>query len=118
MTRLPPRALRAATVAVAASRGIRKQREAAYTQAVAAVKARMQKRKHAAIAFIAAFAVAGSGRSDATRTVQRALGKWRGSTIAGYLHAGDEQTYKTNFRMSKETFSLLAGLLARPNPSH
>ena len=35
------------------------------------------------------------------RTISRALGRWRGSTIKGYLH-GDERTCKENFRCSKQ----------------
>ena len=35
------------------------------------------------------------------RTVERAHGKWRGSTLMGYLGQGDETTYRANFRMTK-----------------
>ena len=35
------------------------------------------------------------------RHITRALGRWRGSTIKGYLH-GDERTCKENFRCSKQ----------------
>ena len=34
------------------------------------------------------------------RTVHRALGRWRGSTVAGYLR-GDDRTYLENFRCSQ-----------------
>ena len=43
------------------------------------------------------------------RLIQRASGKWRGSTLFGYLQSGDEQTYAENFRCSKMTFSRLVG---------
>jgi hypothetical protein len=46
------------------------------------------------------------------RSVLRAIGKWRGSTISGYLR-DDEQTYLENFRCSKakleHTVSMLQG---------
>ena len=44
------------------------------------------------------------------RTVERALGAWRGSTISGYLR-GDEQTYLENFRCSKHKFDAVVSLL-------
>ena len=33
------------------------------------------------------------------RVVVRAEGKWRGSTVGGYLYEGDEQTIRENFRL-------------------
>jgi hypothetical protein len=36
------------------------------------------------------------------RIVHRALAKWRGSTLSGYLRAGDDQTYLENFRCTKQ----------------
>jgi len=35
--------------------------------------------------------------------VERALVKWRGSTVAGYLR-GEDRTYRENFRCSKHRF--------------
>ena len=42
----------------------------------------------------------GAGR----RTVLRALGRWRGSTVSGYLR-GDDKTYLDNFRCTKHRFN-------------
>jgi len=39
------------------------------------------------------------------RVVGRALGKWRGSTLHGYLLDGDDQTYKDNFRCTRHRFN-------------
>lgn len=47
------------------------------------------------------------------RSVRRAAGKWRGSTLAGYLLHGDDITYKQNFRMSRQTFDHLLELLSK-----
>ena len=41
------------------------------------------------------------------RTVERAAGKWRGSTIGGYLR-GDNRTYLENFRCSRHHFKDLS----------
>ena len=46
------------------------------------------------------------------RVVVRALGKWRGSTLSGYLNHGDELTYKCNFRCTSETLNSLCELLS------
>ena len=42
--------------------------------------------------------------------MERALGKWRGSTISGYLR-GDAQKYRENFRCSKALLDWLVHLL-------
>jgi hypothetical protein len=44
------------------------------------------------------------------RTVERAAGKWRGSTISGYMR-GDNRTYMENFRCSKHRFNDLVSQL-------
>ena len=47
--------------------------------------------------------------------VPRCLGKWRGSTVSGYLRGGpagrDEVTYRKNFRMSIGAFAKLMELM-------
>ena len=45
------------------------------------------------------------------RTVERAHGKWRGSTLMGYLGQGDETTYRANFRMTKAQLKGIIDLL-------
>ena len=63
-------------------------------------------------AALVAVVMAASGSGESTRrTVERAIGKWRGSTIGGYLR-GDDETYLFNFRCSKHRFGHLVGLLA------
>lgn len=47
----------------------------------------------------------------ARRVIPRAIGKWRGSTVAGYLFRGDEASYLLNFRMSRESFQMLHHML-------
>ena len=39
------------------------------------------------------------------------MGKWRGSTIAGYLRSPYDSVYTANFRMVKPTFNKLVSLL-------
>jgi len=45
-------------------------------------------------------AMASSSAKGERRHITRALGKWRGSTVAGYLRDGDDQTLRHNFRCS------------------
>ena len=45
------------------------------------------------------------------RVVERVRGKWRSSTLSGYLRTGDDITYRENFRMNRKTFNKLLGLL-------
>ena len=54
-------------------------------------------------------AMANSGAGQARRVVPRALGKWRGSTLSGYL-SHDDQTYLESFRATR---AQLDGLVAR-----
>ena len=41
------------------------------------------------------------------REVKRNDGGWSASTIAAYLRDGDEDTYKLNFRCTKQTFRFM-----------
>ena len=65
-------------------------------------------------ALVTALVMSASAAKDkrARRTVKRAAGSWRGSTIAGYLQ-GDDTTYKQNFRCTKFRFNHLVSLLGR-----
>eukprot|EP00965_Chrysotila_dentata_P257593 6212938-Pleurochrysis_carterae.AAC.1 len=54
----------------------------------------------------------GDRNTRRVRIVCRAAGKWKGSTLNGYLAHGDEQTYRENFCMSKETLVGLVKLIA------
>ena len=51
--------------------------------------------------------VAESSSKGERRTVSRALGSWRGSTLSGYLRDGDDQTYLDDFRCTKPRFESL-----------
>ena len=53
--------------------------------------------------------VSAEGKAD-RRTVERATGRWRGSTLAGYLR-GDNVTCMQNFRCSKVRFEDLVSRL-------
>ena len=48
--------------------------------------------------------------AEPIRKVERARGKWRGSTLSGYLR-GDDKTYVFNFRCTKRRLGELAKLL-------
>ena len=62
-------------------------------------------------------AVAADADNDVRRQVERARGKWRGSTIAGLIvMRGDEQTIKESFGFpTEETFDGLVGMLSGTN---
>ena len=68
-------------------------------------------RRRRALAFVVAQLAASESSSRANRVVPRALGKWRGSSLAGYVFRGDEKTYKEKFRMPKAAFDKLLALL-------
>ena len=92
-----------------------------YAAAAEAVERRMQMRKRKACSSM--FALTCVDASDASqpqkrRKVHRALGKWRGSTISGYLrgdHGPDELTYRMNFRMSIGAFNAMVEKLSKTN---
>ena len=79
------------------------------------VKRRMEKRQRNAIANLLLLSAASEQEKPPRRTVPRCLGKWRGSSISGYLRGGpsgrDEQTYRQNFRMSIGAFDRLVKLM-------
>ena len=50
------------------------------------------------------------------RLIQRASGKWRGSTLFGYLQSGDEQTY-TYIIFAAPNKMAFSRLVARLSPS-
>ena len=63
----------------------------------------------AAQSFPVLLAMADSGAGQGRRVVPRALGKWRGSTLSGYL-THDDQTYLDSFRATR---AQLDGLVIR-----
>ena len=45
------------------------------------------------------------------REVQRSTGGWMGSTLYGYMTAGDDVTYRLNFRMTEDTVDHIVDLV-------
>jgi hypothetical protein len=80
---------------------------------IALVKQRMAKRRKDAAARIFALAAQAASARGSRRHIDRATGKWRGSTIGGYVRTGDDRTYEENFRMSRETFKKLLELVSK-----
>jgi len=72
------------------------------------IRQRMRARRRL-VASLAASAAEEHSRPQ--RVVHRAAGKWRGSTLFGYLHRGDDQTFYEHFRMKRSTFNLLVELI-------
>ena len=87
------------------------QQRRALQSAIDRVKARMAKRRAAAVARILLLIAQDSSDRAPRRVVERARGKWRGSTIAGYLRGGDDKTYCENFRMNRKAFDKLLALV-------
>jgi len=81
---------------------IRKQRASAHSRALLQLERSLLSDQQDAIAAVLAMT---QDLGGARRTIQRAAGKWRGSTLAGYLHLGDDKTYLANFRCSKHRFN-------------
>ena len=75
--------------AMAVYRAIRKQRASAHSRALLQLERSLLSGQQDAIAAVLALMHEQGG---ARRTIQRAAGKWRGSTLAGYLHLGDDAT--------------------------
>jgi hypothetical protein len=62
------------------------------------------------LAVLAALALTAAGEKKDRRVVPRALGKWRGSTLSGYL-THDDQTYVERFRCTRAQLQGLVDLL-------
>ena len=89
-------------------------RRRALAASIQQVKRRMAKRRAAAIARIVLMANQGA-KDGPRRYVERATGKWRGSSISGYLRGGSDidKSYVENFRMNLKTFDLLLALVGK-----
>ena len=115
MTAMGAKLLKILALAVAVHHSRCRQR-AIQTQ-LAIVKDRMDKRARNAVAIMIALAPMSDQDQEKgpRRVVPRCLGKWRGSTIFGYLRGGpagrDEVTYRENFRMSIGAFDKLVELM-------
>ena len=82
-------------------------RERVLQSEIEKVKRRMAKRSfHAMSQLIVMGGIASESRA-ARRYIERNDGKWRGSTVAGYLRSPYDSVYHENFRMSRSTFDKL-----------
>ena len=81
---------------------IRRNRSTAAAVAMSRLKQQME--KDLLNAAVTAVVMAGTACGGARRTEQRALGKWRGSTLSGYLR-NDEKSRKDAFRAFQTTGS-------------
>ena len=99
------RAQPAATFAVC--RAILKTRQEAHARAHRRLVQLVQQRQQ----LVGDLALASANCPLERRTVTRAIGAWRGSTAAGYLREGDDQTYLQNFRCTKARFDALVANL-------
>ena len=89
---------------------IKKQRTTRQARVMFQLQAARQSGQDDAVAAVLALSSSG-GEAGARRKVHRALGKWRGSIVAGYLR-GDDLTYLENFRCSKHRFDDMVKRLA------
>ena len=80
---------------------IQKQRASAHRRALLQLERSLLSGQQDAIASMVVCMEQGGAR----RTILRAAGKWRGSTLAGYVQGGDDATYVANFRCSKHRFN-------------
>ena len=93
------------------SLAIKKRRAATGARVMQKLHKRLQDQHRNVVAGIMQ-AVAADDANDVRRLVERARGKWRGSTIAGYMR-GDQQTIKESFGFpTEEAFSGLVGMLS------
>ena len=88
---------------------IKKQRTTRQARVLQQLEQTLLEGQQQALAVMVATAAAGKEQVD-RRHVERATGKWRGSTLSGYLR-GDDITYKENFRMTRETFGRLLKMM-------
>ena len=89
---------------------IRKQRASARHRALLQLENQLLAGQQDAI--VAVLALSCADESEGRRVVERALGKWRGSTLNGYLALGDEVTFKSTFRCTRHRFNDLVQRLA------
>ena len=94
--------------ALGAYASIRKRRQTAQARALRQLEQALLVGQQQALAAVVMM-VSAEGKAD-RRTVERATGRWRGSTLAGYLR-GDNVTCMQNFRCSKVRFEDLVSRL-------
>lgn len=100
--------LRHLRAALGVYKTIQRQREARAARALHQLRQRLLDQQDDALG--AAILSISQDEHSVRRTVERALGKWRGSTLSGYLR-GDETTYRSTFHCSKDQFDGLVDLL-------
>lgn len=91
-------------------RAIRRNRGTTAAVAMSRLKQQMEKDQLDAVATAVVMACTASDEGAGRRTEQRALGKWRGSTLSGYLR-NDEKSRRDNFRASDNRLDTLVKLL-------
>ena len=96
---------------LAVRKSIARKRDAAAAAAMRQMRRAIQDHQARCSGLVAVVMATSESGESTRRTVERAIGKWRGSTIGGYLR-GDDETYLFNFRCSKHRFGHLVGLLA------
>ena len=84
--------------AFAVYKTIKRARERPASRILDVLKQRLMEGQHRAAA-VAMVLSAVAGSDSTRRCVERALGKWRGSTVSGYLR-GDDHTCHSTFRCS------------------
>eukprot|EP00962_Isochrysis_galbana_P018051 scaffold5192_cov114-Isochrysis_galbana.AAC.5 len=87
---MKPKHLVLALACVSRSRALTRTRMREIEKQETEIRQRMRARRRV-VASLAASAAEEHSRPQ--RVVHRAAGKWRGSTLFGYLHRGDDQTF-------------------------
>lgn len=97
--------------AFAVYKSIKKRRSTAGARALEQLQQRLQQEQIDAAATVVALAACEDVKDRGPRrTEQRALGKWRGSTLSGYLR-NDEKSHHDNFRCRGQKLDELVELL-------
>jgi hypothetical protein len=96
--------------AFAVYKTIRRQRNAAGVRALCQLQERLLREQLDAASAVVVLVTQAAKDEAPRRTEQRALGKWRGSTLSGYLR-NDEQSHRANFRCRGKKLDELVELL-------
>lgn len=105
---MKPKHLLLALACVSRSRALTRTRMREIEKQETEIRQRMRARRRLVASLAAATA---EEHSHPRRVVHRAAGRWRGSTLFGYLNRGDDQTFYEHFRMIRSTFKQLIVLI-------
>ena len=100
-----------AILAAAYLRRQAEQRERKLRSEIQKVKQRMARRRFEFLSQVVALVAQDKERNGPRLKIERCVGGWRGSSVAGYLRSAHDSVYYSNFRMDKKTFSKLITLL-------